>query len=84
MIILRRPTQQQGPTVAVAQTLTGDLDGSNTVFQTPHEYEPSRISVMYNGQSLHSPEDFEETDANEIKLTYIAPYADDILRATYE
>ena len=84
MIILRKPGQQSGAAVAVAQTLSGDLDGANRVFQTPHEYEPSRISVMYNGQSLHSPEDFEETNTNEIKLIYISPYADDILRATYE
>lgn len=86
MIILRKPSQQGGGgyAAAVAQTLAGNLNGSNRVFQTPHDYEPSRISVMYNGQSLHSPEDFVETDTNEITFTYIAPFADDILRATYE
>jgi len=85
MIILRKPGQQGGgASVAVAQTLTGDLNGANKTFQTPHEYEPSRISVMYNGQSLHSPEDFEETSSDKIKLNYIIPHNDDILRATYE
>jgi hypothetical protein len=86
MIILRKPATQQtgGGAVAVAQTLTGDLNGANKIFQTPHDYEPSRISIMYNGQSLHSPEDFSETGSNEIMLNYIAPYTDDILRATYE
>jgi len=84
MIILRKPGQQSSPSVAVAQTLTGSLDGVNKIFQTPHEYEPSRISLMYNGQSLHSPEDFEETDTNEVRLIYITPFEDDILRATYE
>ena len=85
MIILRKPAQYGGgASVAVAQTLSGNLDGANKVFQTPHEYEPSRISVMYNGQSLHSPEDFEETGLDQITLNYIVPFDDDILRATYE
>lgn len=85
MIILRKPGQRgRGAAVAVAQTLSGNVNGANKIFQTPHEYEPSRISVMYNGQSLHSPEDFEETGTDEITFNYIVPFDEDILRATYE
>lgn len=85
MIILRKPSRAgSGAAVAVAQTLTGNVNGSNKTFITPHEYEPNRISLMYNGQSLHSPNDFEETDTNEIRLIYITPLQDDVLRATYE
>lgn len=85
MITLIKPYKQsQSRSVAIAQILTGNINGSNKTFITPHEYEPGRISLLYNGQALHSPEDFEETGTNELTLTYIAPRTGDILRANYE
>ena len=85
MITLVKPYKQPQPrSVAIAQLLTGNVDGSNKTFVTPHEYEPGRISLLYNGQSLHSPDDFEETGSNELKLIYITPRIGDILRASYE
>lgn len=86
MIVLkkRRSDPSQTRCVGVAETVSGTLNASNRIFTTTRDYEPGRISLLYNGQALHSPEDFNETDTNEITLIHIAPYPEDILRAIYE
>ncbi len=91
MIVLkrRRPPVQStqvvlGTCVGVAEPLTGNLNDNNQVFNTENEYVSGRISVLYNGQALHSPNDFLESGPNEISLIYIRPKATDTLRATYE
>jgi hypothetical protein len=85
MIILRKlGCASTTQSVVVAGELTGSKDGTNKVFYTEYSYVSNRISIMYNGQSLHSPDDFLETDDKEITLKFIAPYAEEPLRATYE
>lgn len=83
MIILRKPGRRI-VTVIIADTIGGVRDGSNQVFTTTYDYEPSRINFFYNGQALHSPDDFTETGSNEITLTHIYPDETDELRADYE
>ena len=85
MIILRKPVvYSQGTSVAVAQCLSGEVNGLNKIFTTPHNYTSNRISLLFNGQSLHSPNDFLETGNNEVTFIYISPNDVDMLRATYE
>lgn len=90
MIVLKRrrppePVQSiVGTCVGVAEQLVGDLNNSNQVFTTANDYVPGRISILYNGQALHSPYDFLETGPNEITFIFIRPMSDDTLRATYE
>jgi len=84
MIVLRRIVPIDGANIAVARELSGTVNGANKVFTTPHNYKSGRISIQYNGQSLHSPDDFLETGSNQITLISVAPRIDDILRATYE
>ena len=74
----------RGKCVGIAETLSGTLDNSNKVFYTPNDYLSGSITVMWNGQSLHSPYDFIESGPNEITFTEIAPYPGDKLRANYE
>lgn len=83
MIILRRPGRRI-ITVIIADWIGGIRDGSNQIFTTTYSYEPNRINFFYNGQALHSPDDFTETGPNEITLTYIYPDETDELRADYE
>ncbi len=90
MIILKKQALQAativtttGRCIGVAETVSGTIDGSNQVFYTTYDYEPGAISLLYNGQALHSPDDFLETGPNEITLTYLTPETDDVLRATY-
>lgn len=91
MIVLRKRrtiqdsiTTTRGKCVGIAETLSGTLDNFNQVFYTPNDYAAGSITVMWNGQSLHSPYDFVETGANQITFTEIAPYIGDKLRANYE
>ena len=85
MITLIRPAVVQSYTsVIVADPITGDKNGSNKIFNTTYDYKPGRIHFMYNGQTLHSTIDFVESGANEVTLLYIAPYAEDVISATYE
>lgn len=87
MIILRKittSTQGSGASVAIAQGLSGTVNGINKIFTTPHDYRSNRISLLFNGQSLHSPNDFLETNNNEITLINIAPIGRDVLRVMYE
>jgi len=83
MIILRKPGRRI-ITVIIADEIGGVRDGSNQVFTTTYDYEPHRINFFYNGQALHSPDDFDETGSNEITLKYIYPDDTDELRADYE
>ena len=85
MIILRKTASSTpGTSAAIAQELSGVVNGVNKIFTTPHNYRSNRISLLFNGQSLHSPNDFLETDNNEITFTYIAPISRDVLRVMYE
>lgn len=87
MIILRKiPPVVQDTIIStiVADTISGTLDGSNKVFYTTYKFKPDRIDLHYNGQALHSPDDFTQTGDNEITLIYDAPEAGENLRATYE
>lgn len=89
MIILRKialPAAQEiyrNGTI-VADTISGTLDGYNKVFYTTYNYRQDRIDLHYNGQALHSPNDFLQTGDNEITLIYDAPLSDEHFRATYE
>lgn len=82
MIVLVRP--KRATNIDLSAQLGGTLDGANRVFTTPNNYKSGKISLLYNGQSLHSPEDFSETGSNEITFNHFAPYSDDVLRVTYE
>ena len=85
MITLIKPASRTNyNSVIVADPVSGAKNNSNKVYNTTYDYKPGHISVMYNGQSLHSGEDFIESDSNEITLIYLAPYPEDVLRATYE
>ena len=87
MIILRRIATQTvsgDKCYEIAGTLSGTQDGVNQVFTTEYDYEPGSISVLYNGQALHSPDDFTESGDNEITFIYLKPYSDTVLRANYE
>jgi hypothetical protein len=70
--------------IILAAQLTGTLNGVNKVFYTPSNYKSGKISLLCNGQALHSSEDFTETGANEITFVHFSPLSDYILRATYE
>lgn len=82
MIILRRISPQTD--IRVAEELSGIMNGVNKIFNTVDTYKSGRISVLYNGQDLHSSDDFIESDVGEITLLYITPFIDDVLRVTYE
>lgn len=82
MIILRRT--RPGREIRLAEALSGIKDNNNQVFVTPNKYKSNRISVLYNGQALHSPEDFIESGDAEVTFLYIKPHVDDVLRVTYE
>ncbi len=70
--------------IILAVQVAGTLDGANKVFTTPTDYKSGKISLLCNGQALHSTEDFTETGPNEITFVHFAPLDDYILRATYE
>lgn len=82
MIILRRT--RPGREIRLAEDLLGTKNNHNQVFETPNKYKSSRISVLYNGQALHSPDDFIESGAAEVTFLYIRPHDKDVLRVTYE
>lgn len=85
MIVLKRTAPK---TVVryyeIAGTLSGTLDESNQVFSTEYNYVPNRISVLYNGQALHTNDDFIESGPNEVTLIYLKPGTEDVLMANYE
>ena len=85
MITLIKPaTRNLYNSVIVADPVSGVQDGVNKVYTTTYDYKSGHLSFMINGQSLHVDDDFLETGANEITLLHIAPYGEDVLRATYE
>lgn len=84
MIILRRKSVVKTNRVVIAEPLTGIMDENNQVFNTNFEYKSGSISLLYNGQALHSPNDFIESGDNEVTFIYISPFVNDVLRVTYE
>ena len=90
MIVLRKLAQPQETEIIrngtiVADTLSGTKNNSNQTYYTTYSYRRDRIDLHYNGQALHSPEDFSQGPAgNQVVFTYITPFPDDVLRATYE
>lgn len=82
MIVLRKISP--GSQIELGATLSGSLDSSNKVFTTEFDYTSGSITIDYNGQTLHSPVDFTETDSNEITFTYLAPKSGAVLKTTYE
>lgn len=91
MIVLKRRRPQatpaqitRGKCVGIAETVSGTLDNNNQVYTTSNDYIPGSISLSYNGQLFHNPDDFLETGSNEITLIYIKPHVEDVLRAMYE
>jgi len=83
MIILRKPKTTAG-VIILGETPSGLINGSNQTYTTAYNYRPGRIQVYYNGQALHSPDDFTETGYNEFTLTHMLPDNTDELRVTYE
>ena len=83
MIILRRPSAPSS-IIILAEEPVGAKDGLNRTYTTEHIYRPGRIEVIYNGQVLHSPDDFEETGTQEFRLQHLYPDSTDELRVNYE
>lgn len=88
MIVLKRivtqPSAAPSACYEIAGTLSGTQNESNQVFYTEYDYEPDTVSVLYNGQALHSPNDFLETGPNEITFIYMKPRLETVLRANYQ
>lgn len=86
MIVLVK--RKQATNIILAARLIGILDDDyehgNKIFNTPTNYKSGKISLLCNGQALHSTEDFTETGPNEITFVHFAPLSDYILRVTYE
>lgn len=68
----------------MSDPLVGITDGTNQTFSVSYDYIPGKIEVIYNGQSLYSSVDFEETGAKEITFIYLKPTDDTTLFANYE
>jgi hypothetical protein len=95
MIILRKLESQSSSSncrFVMADSLVGLTDGVNQTFAVTYDYAPGNIEILYNGQVLNSPEDFDEYGAptasglapNEIKFTYLAPTDITVLSANYQ
>lgn len=76
--------REQATNIILAAQVSGNLNGTNRVFNTHSDFKSGKVSLLCNGQVLHSPEDFRETGPNEITLVHFAPEFDYILRVTYE
>lgn len=83
MMILRKP-KVQSPTIVLAEIPVGLKDGTNQIYTVQSIYKAGNIEVIYNGQVLHSPDDFQETGLYEVTLSEIKPDSTDELRITYE
>jgi hypothetical protein len=76
----------------MADNLIGTTDGVNQTFAVTYNYSPGKIEILYNGQVLTSPDDFDEWDAptasglapNEIKFVYLKPTDLTVLSANYQ
>lgn len=94
MIILRKLGRQSDCKFVMADELIGVADGVNQKFAVSYEYAPEKIEVMYNGQLLTSPYDFDEygsdeptasgLEPNEIRFVYLKPTDLTVLRANYQ
>ena len=82
MIVLRKISTDTG--IARAVPLSGVQDGVNKVYNTPSDYIPGSITIDYNGQTLMPAVDFLQSGADKVTFIYIAPHADDIIRANYD
>lgn len=82
MIVLRkiRPSSN----IVIGEPLIGLLNGDNQVFSTSNNYKEGKIMISYNGQVLHSPEDFIELNTTQIQFKYIKPHPEAIIKSTYE
>ncbi len=83
MMILRK-LKVQSPTIILAEIPAGLKDGTNQIYTVQSIYKAGKIEVIYNGQVLHSPDDFQETGLYEVTLSDIRPDSTDELRITYE
>jgi len=84
MIVLRKLGGKQGTTSVIADPLIGVKDGVNQVFNTNYEYIKDRITIFYNGQALHSPDDFIQSGPTEIIFVHIFPIENSEIRGLYE
>jgi len=84
MIILKKIGRQEVRRIMLSDPLLGVSNGVNQVFNTVYEYTPGRIEIIFNGQVLISPTDFEETGAQEITFTTIKPSDISLFSANYE
>lgn len=83
MIILRKP-KAPSSIIILAEEPAGAINGLNQTYSTEYIYRSSRIEVIYNGQVLHSPDDFEESGPQEFRLKNVYPDNTDELRVNYE
>ena len=67
----------------MADSLQGESNGYNQTFTVSYEYNPGYIEIIYNGQVLTSPTDFEETGPQEITFVYLKPIDITVLKANY-
>jgi hypothetical protein len=73
----------------MADELIGAADGINQIYAVSYDYNPDKIEVLYNGQVLTSPEDFDVygsptasgLEPNEIQFIYIKPTDISVLRS---
>lgn len=84
MIVLRKLGGGQGTTSVIADPLIGVKDGVNQVFNTNYEYIKDRITIFYNGQALHSPDDFIQSGPTEITFVHVFPIENSEIRGLYE
>ncbi len=67
----------------VNETPTGDVDSSNTAYDTANAYLAGTIEVFLNGQLQTITGDYVETDTNTITFV-TAPETGDVLRVSYQ
>jgi hypothetical protein len=67
----------------MSDSLQGVLDSNNQKFTVSYEFVPGQIEIIYNGQVLTSPIDFEETGSKEITFVYLKPDETTVLKANY-
>jgi hypothetical protein len=88
MIILRKLAADSGSgsicNYIMADSLTGVADGDNQSFMVSEEYAAGKIEIIYNGQVLTSPADFEETGPAEITFVYLKPTDLSEFKANYQ
>ncbi len=66
-----------------AETPTGDVDGSNTAYDTAHTFIAGTIRVVLNGVLQTLTDDYAETDTDTITFV-TAPHTGDTLRVYYD